>query len=63
MEPRSTTRHLALSNPRPEHESLPIDGHDGGVPVRDSKAPTGPALVIAGTAWSAFVTHVKGLSV
>ncbi|MGW5423142.1 DUF397 domain-containing protein [Streptomyces sp. NPDC003943] len=29
------------------------------VPVRDSKNPTGPALVFAATAWSAFVDEVK----
>ncbi|MET8832083.1 DUF397 domain-containing protein [Streptomyces sp. NPDC004610] len=36
-----------------------IHTHDDGVPVRDSKTPTGPALLIAGTAWSAFVSHLK----
>ncbi|BDM73041.1 hypothetical protein HEK616_65280 [Streptomyces nigrescens] len=30
------------------------------VPVRDSKAPHGPALVFPAAAWSAFVTSVKG---
>ncbi|MFJ5103237.1 DUF397 domain-containing protein [Streptomyces sp. NPDC088554] len=29
------------------------------MPVRDSKNPTGPALVIPGGAWSAFVGAVK----
>ncbi|MFF0437192.1 DUF397 domain-containing protein [Streptomyces sp. NPDC004327] len=29
------------------------------VPVRDSKNPTGPALLFAATAWSAFVAGVK----
>lgn len=27
----------------------------GSVPVRDSKAPTGPALVISSGPWAAFV--------
>jgi len=39
------------------------DGYDGGVPVRDSKNPTGPALVLSEGAWSAFVdmTKTRGL--
>ncbi|CAM5303054.1 hypothetical protein SALBM135S_04708 [Streptomyces alboniger] len=36
------------------------DGIPGVVPVRDSKNPQGPALVIGGTAWQAFVTGVRG---
>ncbi|WP_447037320.1 DUF397 domain-containing protein [Streptomyces sp. DSM 118878] len=36
------------------------DGIPGVVPVRDSKDPQGPALVIGGTAWQAFVTGVRG---
>ncbi|MFD7893808.1 DUF397 domain-containing protein [Streptomyces sp. NPDC059743] len=35
------------------------DGHPAGVPVRDSKAPHGPALVFAAVGWSAFVSAVK----
>ncbi|APS23760.1 regulatory protein [Streptomyces sp. Tue 6075] len=31
------------------------DGYPDVVPVRDSKTPTGPALVIAAPAWTAFV--------
>ncbi|MFG3286530.1 DUF397 domain-containing protein [Streptomyces sp. NPDC048111] len=30
------------------------------VPVRDSKNPTGPAVVFGPTAWAAFVGAVKG---
>ncbi|MBH5335353.1 DUF397 domain-containing protein [Streptomyces pactum] len=30
-----------------------------GVPVRDSKNPTGPALVFSAEGWSAFVSAVK----
>ena len=30
------------------------------VPVRDSKAPAGPALVFPAAAWSSFVAGVKG---
>ncbi|MFF7361049.1 DUF397 domain-containing protein [Streptomyces sp. NPDC008125] len=32
-----------------------LDGLMGSVPVRDSKAPTGPALVISSGPWAAFV--------
>ncbi|MFH8564121.1 DUF397 domain-containing protein [Streptomyces sp. NPDC017988] len=32
------------------------DGVPGVVPVRDSKVPHGPALVIGADAWQAFVT-------
>ncbi|BDM73825.1 toxin [Streptomyces nigrescens] len=36
------------------------DNISGGiVPVRDSKNPQGPALVITANAWDAFVTAVK----
>ncbi|APY88423.1 DUF397 domain-containing protein [Streptomyces alfalfae] len=35
------------------------DGIPGVVPVRDSKDPQGPALVIGGTAWQDFVTGVR----
>ncbi|MBL1094171.1 MULTISPECIES: DUF397 domain-containing protein [Streptomyces] len=36
------------------------DNATGGlVPVRDSKNPAGPALVIPAAAWSAFVSAVK----
>nr|WP_202438635.1 DUF397 domain-containing protein [Streptomyces sp. SID8356] len=31
------------------------DGYPGLVPVRDSKAPTGPVLLAAAPAWGAFV--------
>jgi hypothetical protein len=37
-----------------------LDGYPSGVPVRDSKAPQGPALVFPATGWSAFVTAVRG---
>ncbi len=34
-------------------------GLPGAVPVRDSKAPQGPALVFPAAGWTAFVTSVK----
>ncbi|MEV5607887.1 DUF397 domain-containing protein [Streptomyces sp. NPDC052225] len=37
-----------------------VDGHPTTVPVRDSKTPHGPALLIPATGWSAFVNAVKG---
>ncbi|WP_274561323.1 DUF397 domain-containing protein [Streptomyces spiramyceticus] len=36
------------------------DGLPGVTPVRDSKVPHGPALAFDATAWSSFVTAVKG---
>ncbi|MEU2132462.1 DUF397 domain-containing protein [Streptomyces sp. NPDC018352] len=35
------------------------DGHQGLVPVRDSKRPDGPVLVIPASAWTPFVEAVK----
>ncbi|MER6414063.1 DUF397 domain-containing protein [Streptomyces humidus] len=36
-----------------------LDGYPTGVPVRDSKAPEGPALVYPSACWTSFVTAVK----
>ncbi|WP_455356372.1 DUF397 domain-containing protein [Streptomyces sp. SYSU K217416] len=36
------------------------DDFPGVVPVRDSKNPTGPALIISASAWAAFVASVRG---
>ncbi|WP_079064470.1 DUF397 domain-containing protein [Streptomyces sp. NRRL F-4489] len=36
------------------------DGLPGIVPVRDSKDPSGPALVFSAAGWSSFVAAVKG---
>jgi hypothetical protein len=36
------------------------DGLPGLIPVRDSKNPHGPALLIPGRAWAAFITSLKG---
>ncbi|SEC79459.1 protein of unknown function [Streptomyces misionensis] len=36
------------------------DGVPGAVPVRDSKLPTGPVLLIGPVAWAAFVGSVTG---
>ncbi|MFE1406025.1 DUF397 domain-containing protein [Streptomyces sp. NPDC058770] len=35
------------------------DGHLGLVPVRDSKCPDGPVLVLPASAWTPFVESVK----
>ncbi|MEU7468956.1 DUF397 domain-containing protein [Streptomyces sp. NPDC044984] len=37
-----------------------LDGHPAGVPVRYSKDPQGPAVIVPASAWSAFVTAVRG---
>ncbi|MFI9355756.1 DUF397 domain-containing protein [Streptomyces lydicus] len=36
------------------------DHYPGLVPVRDSKRPHGPALLIPGAAWTAFIAGLKG---
>ncbi|MFE9552813.1 DUF397 domain-containing protein [Streptomyces sp. NPDC006703] len=36
------------------------DSCAGCIPVRDSKNPTGPAVVFGPTAWTSFVDGVKG---
>ncbi|MFJ8182912.1 DUF397 domain-containing protein [Streptomyces sp. NPDC096105] len=36
-----------------------LDGHRHGVPVRDSKNPHGPVVVVPGAAWSVFVAAVR----
>ncbi|MFI0087445.1 DUF397 domain-containing protein [Streptomyces bobili] len=36
-----------------------LDGYQAGVPVRDSKASNGPALVFSAVGWAAFVVAVK----
>ncbi|MET7637674.1 DUF397 domain-containing protein [Streptomyces sp. NPDC005438] len=38
---------------------LEVAHHPTTVPVRDSKNPTGPALLITPTAWTTFTTHLK----
>ncbi|MGW7444681.1 DUF397 domain-containing protein [Kitasatospora sp. NPDC054795] len=35
------------------------DGFAGVMPVRDSKDPSGPALLFPASAWQAFVTAVR----
>ncbi|MFF9815908.1 DUF397 domain-containing protein [Streptomyces sp. NPDC014006] len=35
------------------------DNHPGTVPVRDSKNPAGPVLLIGGAAWQAFVDGLR----
>ncbi|MGA5042810.1 DUF397 domain-containing protein [Streptomyces arboris] len=35
------------------------DDFPGLIPVRDSKNPTGPALVLRAPAWSAFISSIK----
>nr|WP_245239991.1 DUF397 domain-containing protein [Streptomyces erythrochromogenes] len=35
------------------------DHFPGAVPVRDSKTPAGPVILVGNVAWSAFVKHVR----
>ncbi|MBM7439023.1 DUF397 domain-containing protein [Streptomyces sp. HB132] len=36
-----------------------LDSHPSGVPVRDSKSPHGPALLLSAKSWAPFVSAVK----
>ncbi|MFI0240190.1 DUF397 domain-containing protein [Streptomyces sp. NPDC016845] len=36
-----------------------LDHHPTGVPVRDSKTPEGPALLISAPHWTAFISALK----
>ncbi|WP_069172875.1 DUF397 domain-containing protein [Streptomyces griseus] len=36
-----------------------LAGHPSGIPVRDSKSPNGPTLLIPAAGWSSFVAAVK----
>ncbi|MEU9114669.1 DUF397 domain-containing protein [Streptomyces sp. NPDC048483] len=36
-----------------------LDNYPSGVPVRDSRNPHGPALVLPAHSWSSFITAVK----
>ncbi|MFF8102481.1 DUF397 domain-containing protein [Streptomyces sp. NPDC016640] len=36
-----------------------LDSPRWGVPVRDSKNPHGPAVIVPASAWSTFVTAVR----
>ncbi|MFC9619262.1 DUF397 domain-containing protein [Streptomyces sp. NPDC056930] len=36
-----------------------LDGHPSGVPVRDSKAPHSPALVVPAASWASFIAAVR----
>ncbi|MEV7138150.1 DUF397 domain-containing protein [Streptomyces tauricus] len=36
-----------------------LDGHPDCVPVRDSKSPCGPALLIPAPGWASFIAAVK----
>ncbi|UGY93406.1 DUF397 domain-containing protein [Streptomyces gobiensis] len=43
-----------------ENECLEVaDDFPGVVPVRDSKRPGGPVLVVPAASWAAFVEHVR----
>ncbi|MFI5616792.1 DUF397 domain-containing protein [Streptomyces sp. NPDC051567] len=39
-----------------------LDGYESGVPVRDSKTPHGPALIVPAASWSSFIAALKSTS-
>lgn len=53
-------RKSSYSSPNRDSCVEVIDGYASGVPVRDSKASHGPALVIPAVGWASFVDAVKG---
>ncbi|MEU3898103.1 DUF397 domain-containing protein [Streptomyces sp. NPDC045251] len=36
-----------------------VDGHPAGIPVRDSKVPDGPVLLVSVAGWTSFITALK----
>ncbi|MFI9493608.1 DUF397 domain-containing protein [Streptomyces halstedii] len=36
-----------------------LDGHPTAVPVRDSKVPSGPVLLVPAASWTPFVSALK----
>ncbi|MEU8737799.1 DUF397 domain-containing protein [Streptomyces halstedii] len=36
-----------------------LDGHPTAVPVRDSKVPSGPTLLVPAASWTSFVSALK----
>jgi hypothetical protein len=54
-----TWRKSSYSNPDGGECIEVSDNLPALVPVRDSKAPAGPALVFEAGAWSSFITAVK----
>ncbi|WP_432143090.1 DUF397 domain-containing protein [Streptomyces sp. bgisy084] len=55
----ATWRKSSHSNPDGGNCVEVADGFPALVPVRDSKAPHGPALLFGAPAWASFVTAVK----
>ncbi|MEV7253170.1 DUF397 domain-containing protein [Streptomyces cyaneofuscatus] len=56
----ATWRKSSYSDGGPNNCIEVADGYPGLVPVRDSKTPTGPALLITAPAWAAFVEFAAG---
>ncbi|BDH15872.1 DUF397 domain-containing protein [Streptomyces hygroscopicus] len=56
----ATWRKSSYSNPDGGNCIEVSDDFPALVPVRDSKDPQGPALLFEASAWSSFVTAVKG---
>ncbi|WP_324793743.1 DUF397 domain-containing protein [Streptomyces cyaneofuscatus] len=57
--PRSGRRKSSYSNGDGGSCLEVQDYHPTAVPVRDSKVPGGPALLVPAAGWSAFVTAVR----
>ncbi|MEU3190939.1 DUF397 domain-containing protein [Streptomyces sp. NPDC006992] len=57
--PRTTWRKSSYSgNNGGDCLEVAVDRPDHALPVRDSKNPTGPTLLVPAPAWQAFITAV-----
>lgn len=52
-------RKSSYSSPDSDNCLEVLDTHPAGIPVRDSKNPTGPALLLPAPAWADFIRAVK----
>ncbi|MGX1667776.1 DUF397 domain-containing protein [Streptomyces sp. NPDC055366] len=55
----SQPRLRRIQLPHPSNGAPGLDGVTGVVPVRDSKNPKSPALVVPDHGWDAFVNWIK----
>jgi hypothetical protein len=57
--PPHTARWRKASYSNPSGNCVEAAGLAGGVALRDSRSPDGPALVFANATWDAFIRRVK----
>ncbi|UUU22305.1 DUF397 domain-containing protein [Streptomyces sp. DSM 40750] len=52
-------RKSSYSSSNPDSCVEVIDNHPSGIPVRDSKNPHGPALLISHPSWTSFIASLR----